>query len=195
MKYCALALLLLLTACRDTDSHVTIDQVQSRIKGRWPHISFIDLQLVNGAAVEQCIPTMEKMAKAFPDAWSTLLRLGASKDAGWPGSTVAWYDRPTQTIWLRQSMWDSPSEGSKCDTRFAHEFGHHVDGWLRGIPDSGILNFTQVNAKLGKEISDYAGKSPEEAWAESFEEYMYKSPSSWKTYTKKQAEFLKPWRK
>ena len=166
------------------------------LASRWPWID-VDLERVHPDAFASCLPVLEKLARVWPEPFTALKELKATPEsAGWPKTSArAWYDGKGG-IHLRQMRWSSPAGAMRCEYTIPHEFGHHIADWLLAKDETRdlVAGFIRENFELGKKISDYAAISPNEAWAEGFEELHNRPEAQWHEYTQRQAKLLAPWR-
>jgi hypothetical protein len=166
------------------------------LASRWPWID-VDLGRIHPDAFAPCLPVFEKLARNWPAPFTALRRLKVTPEsAGWPDTSArAWYDGKGG-IHLREERWSCPADAERCEYTISHEFGHHIAGWLWAKDEMRdvVEKFISENFELGKKISDYAAISPNEAWADGFEELHNRPKAQWHEYTQRQANFLAPWK-
>jgi hypothetical protein len=165
------------------------------LRSRWPWIE-VDIEGIHPQAFVRCLPELEKLARLWPEPFMALKRVKASPDVGWPNPDVrAWYDG-NGGVHFRQTKWSDPADGQRFNDLMPHEFGHHMECWLRAKEEMReiVAWFIHSNFELGKQMGEYAATSPREAWAVGFEEQYNKAPDQWHEYTRRQAKLLAPWR-
>jgi len=207
-----------------------VDEAVMAATARYPTVRF-DFTGAHLDAVDPTLRQFDKLAKEYPQVVDRLEYVGTYGGSGSPAASSSWglntYAHASvdgKRLGLNPHWYGNP-QGFKTSLRqgealnwhpkgndsiasvLTHEFGHHVENWLRSV-DGNISALDVVDMggnglvstmfdrwfnrhSPRKQLSDYAMTNGTEAWAEAFAA-QYHSPAKVKqyTYVKEQRELL-----